>query len=65
MTKMMMPAYDVKYGKTQKKIPPGLVCGSRGACLDSVLPGVQVTARLGFFLCSGCLGDSDDSDSLL
>ena len=33
--------------------------------LDSMLPGVRVTAGLGFFLCSGCLGDSEDSDSLL
>ena len=24
-------------------------CGSRGACLDSMLSGVQVTAGLGFF----------------
>ena len=30
-----------------------------------MLPGVQVTTGLGFFLCSGCLGDSEDSDSLL
>ena len=43
----------------------GQVCGSHGACLDSMLPGVQVTAGLGFFLRSGCLGDSKDSDSLL
>ena len=40
---------------------------------DSMLPGVRVTAGLGFFLCSGqgsgCLGDSEDqgedSDFLL
>ena len=33
------------YGRTQRKIPSRLVCGS----LDSMLPGVQVTAGLGFF----------------
>ena len=38
-----------KYGRMQKKIPPRLVCGSHGACLDCMLPGVQVTAGLGFF----------------
>ena len=54
-----------KYGRTQKKAPPQLVCGSCGACLDCVLPGVQVTAGLGFFLCSSRLSDSKDSDSLL
>ena len=36
-----------------------------GACLGSMLPGVQVTTGLGFFLCSGCLGDCEDSNSLL
>ena len=30
-----------------------------------MLPGVQVTTGLGFFLCSGHLSDSEDSDSLL
>ena len=30
-----------------------------------MLSGDRVTAGLGFFLCSGCLGDSEDSDSLL
>ena len=54
-----------KYGRMQKKIPPQLVCGSHGACLDSMLPGVQVTAGLGFFLRSSRLSDSEDSDSLL
>ena len=40
-----------------------LVCGSHGACLDCMLPGVQVTAGLGFFLCSSHLSDSKDIDS--
>ena len=26
-----------KNGRSQKKIPPQLVCGSRGTCLDSML----------------------------
>ena len=38
-----------KYGRMQKKILLQLVCGSHGACLDSMLPGVQVTAGLEFF----------------
>ena len=25
-----------KYGRMQRKIPPWLVCGSHGACLDSM-----------------------------
>ena len=54
-----------KYGRMQKKIPPRLVCGSHGACLDSMLPGVQVTVRLGFFLYSSHLSDGEDSHSLL
>ena len=54
-----------KYGRVQKKIPPRLVYGSRGACLDSMFPGFQVTAGLEFFLNSSCLTDSEDSDSLL
>ena len=37
-----------KYGRMQKKISPQLVCGFHGACLDCMLPGVQVTAGLGF-----------------
>ena len=53
-----------KCGRIQKKVPPQLVCGSHGACLDSTLPGVQVTAGLGFFLCSSRLSDSEDRDSL-
>ena len=52
-----------KYGRMQKKIPPRLVCGSRGACLDSMLPRVQITARLGFFIRSSRLSVNDDSDS--
>ena len=42
---------------------PWLVCGSCGACLDSMLSGVQITTGLGFFLCSSHLSVSDDSDS--
>ena len=38
-----------KYGRMQKKIPSRLMCGSRGLCLDYMLPGVQVTAGLGYF----------------
>ena len=37
-----------KYGRMQKKIPPQLVCDSHSTCLDCMLPGVQVTAGLGF-----------------
>ena len=37
-----------KYGRIQKKIPPRLLCDSHGACLDCMLPKVQVTAGLGF-----------------
>ena len=33
--------------------------------LDKHVAWVQVTAGLGFFLCSGCLSDSEDSYSLL
>ena len=54
-----------KYGIMQKKIPPRLVCVNHCACLDGMLPGVQVTAGLGFFLHSSRLSDSGDSDSLL
>ena len=36
------------YGRMQRKVPSWLVCGSHGACLDCMLPGVQVTTRLGF-----------------
>ena len=46
-----------KYGRMQKKIPPQLVCGSHGACLVNMLPVVQVTAGLEFFLCSAHLSD--------
>ena len=52
-----------KYSRMQRKIPPQLVCDSCGACLDSMLSGVQVTARLGFFLHSNRLSVSDDSNS--
>ena len=38
-----------KYGRMQKKISSWLVCGCHGACLDCMLPGVQVTIPLGFF----------------
>ena len=51
-----------KYGRMEKKIPSRLVCGSSGACLHCMLPGVEVSAGLGFFLSSS---DSEDSDSLL
>ena len=32
---------------------------------DHMLPGVQITAGLGFFLCSGRVSDSEDNNSLL
>ena len=51
-----------RYNRIQRKIPPWLVCGSCGACLDGVLPGVQVTVELGYFLRSSRLDVSDDSD---
>ena len=54
-----------KYGRMQKKISPQLVCGSHGACLDCMLPGVQIASRLGFFLHSSHLCDNGDYDSLL
>ena len=44
---------------------PQVVCSSRGTCLDSLLPGVQITAGLGFFCVPVVLSDSEDSDSLL
>ena len=53
------------YVRMQKKFPFRLVCGFRGACLDCMLPGIQVTAGLGFFLYSSHLSDSEDCDSLL
>ena len=46
------------YSWMQNKIPSQFVCGSSGACLEYVLPGVQVTAGLGFFLRSSHLGQS-------
>ena len=42
-----------------------LVRGSYGTCLCCMLPGVQVTTELGFFLHSNRLCDSVDCDSLL
>ena len=44
-----------------------IMFGSIGACLDSMLPGVQVTAgfQLRFFLHLSHLSDREDSDSLL
>ena len=38
-----------KYGRMQIEIPSQFVCGSRGACLDCVFPGVQSTTGLEFF----------------
>ena len=38
-----------KYGRIQKKVSSQLVRHSHGACLDCMLPGVQVTAGLSFF----------------
>ena len=35
-----------KYGRMQRKIPSRLLCGSHGAYLDCMLPGVQVTTGL-------------------
>ena len=35
-----------KYGKMQGKLSFRLVCGSRGACLDSTLFGVQVSREI-------------------
>ena len=50
----------------QKKILPRLVCGSRGACLVNMLPGVEVTTGLGFFSVFSLFSQvisSEDSDS--
>ena len=58
----------VSFELMQKNIPSQLVCGSRATYLDSMLPGVQVTAELGFFLYLSHLvytEDSENSDSLL
>ena len=41
------------------------LCDSHHTCLDSMLPGVQVTAGLGFLPHSIRLDDCEDSDSLL
>ena len=54
-----------KYGRMQNKVSSRLVCDSHDACLGSMLPGVHVTAGLGFFLRLSHLCDSEDSDSLL
>ena len=58
-----------KYGRIQRKIPSWLLCGSHGACLGCMLPGVQVTTGYwaGNFFCSysSFLSDSEDCDSLL
>ena len=56
-----------KYGRMKKEILFWLVCGAHGACLDCLLPGVEVTAGLGFFFCVQViyLCDSEDCDSLL
>ena len=39
----------LKYGIMYKKISSRLVCGSHDTCLDCMLPGLEVTAGLGFF----------------
>ena len=52
-----------KYGGMQRNTPSQLMCGSQDACLDYMLPGVQVTAGLGFFLYSKSLSDSENSDA--
>ena len=55
-----------KYGEIQQIMPSQLLCSSHGTCLDCMLPGVQVTVGLGFFLRSSALCDNEDScDSLL
>ena len=53
-----------KYDSIQK-VSSRLVRHSHGACLDCMLPGVQVTAGLRFFLFSSHLCDNEDCDSLL
>ena len=54
-----------KHDRMQKKNCLWLVCGSCGVCLDCMLPGIEVTAGLGFFLHSNSSSDCEDSDSLL
>ena len=44
-----MKSLMFRYGRTQRKIPSQLVCGSCGTCADHTLPMVQVTAGLGYF----------------
>ena len=53
------------YQTSAEKTLSWLVCGFHGACLDSMLPGVHVTAALEFLLHSSYLSDSEDSDSLV
>ena len=55
-----------KYGRMQKETPSWLVCGSRAlvTCLHCTLPGVQVTAGLGFSAFTNHLSDNENSDSL-
>ena len=55
-----------KCGRIQKRIPPQLVCGSHAACLDCMLPGLQVRPLDWDFFCIQVVySDSEDSDSLL
>ena len=54
-----------KYSRMQKKVSSWLVCGPYGVCLDYILPGVQVTTGLGFFLHLSHLCGSEDHHSLL
>ena len=49
----------------QRKIESQLVCGSCGAGLDCLLPGVQVTAGLEIFFYIQVISDYKHSDSLL
>ena len=53
-----------KYGRMQKKISSQLVSGSHGTSLECMLPGVELTAGLGIFLCSSHLCDRENCDSL-
>ena len=46
----------------QLKISLQLVCGSCGACLKCMFPGVQATTGLGFFLCVSHLCYSEDCE---
>ena len=53
-----------KYDRMQRNTSPWLVRSSHGACLDCMLPGVQVSTGLGFFLHPSHLYDYEDCDSL-